>query len=136
MSGSHIDQGSDSRPFYALSQVFEVAPNNFPTGAPTVTGTPRVGEILTADTSGIQDLDGLTTPDWTYQWTRVDGDDDTNIGTDSTTYTLTDDDANKTVKVKVTFTDDIEIIEGPLASEPTATIVPADVLVRNTSPDV
>ena len=133
LSGSHIDQGSDSRPFYALSQVFEVAPNNFPTGAPTVTGTPRVGEILTADTSGIQDLDGLTTPDWTYQWTRVDGDDDTNIGTDSTTYSLTDDDANKTVKVKVTFTDDIEIIEGPLASEPTATIVPADVLVRNTS---
>ena len=132
LSGSHIDPGSDSRPFYALSQVFEVAPNNFPTGAPTVTGTPRVGEILTADTSGIQDLDGLTTPDWTYQWVRVDGDSTTNVGTDSSTYTLVEADAEKQIRVDVTFTDDVSNAEGPLSSALTDTIAPSDLLVRNT----
>ena len=132
LSGSHIDQGSDSRPFYALSQVFEVPPNNFPTGAPTVTGTPRVGEILTADTSGIQDLDGLTTPDWTYQWVRVDGDSTTNVGTDSSTYTLVEADAEKQIRVDVTFTDDVSNPEGPLSSALTDTIAPSDLLVRNT----
>ena len=40
-------------------------------GDPTISGTPMVGQTLTADTSGITDADGLTTPGWTYQWVRV-----------------------------------------------------------------
>ena len=36
------------------------AANNPATGAPVITGTPQVGEPLTADTSGIADADGLT----------------------------------------------------------------------------
>ena len=34
--------------------------NSPATGAPTISGTPQVGETLTADTSGIADADGLT----------------------------------------------------------------------------
>ena len=102
------------------------------TGAPTITGLPRVGEELAADTLAIMDADGITPSNFTYQWVRVDGMTDTNIGTDSSTYTLTDDDEGKQVRVDVTFTDDLSNHEGPLSSEATATVVPADVLVRNT----
>ena len=110
--------------------------NNLATGAPTITGTPRVGEELTADTSAIADDDGITTPDFTYQWVRVDGGDETDIGTDASTHILTDDDANQRIRVKVSFTDDGGVAEGPLSSEATAVVVPADVLVRNTGQTV
>ena len=106
--------------------------NNPATGAPTITGTPRVGEELTADTSAIMDADGITPSNFTYQWVRVVGGSTTNIGTDSSTYTLTDDDAEKRIRVDVTFNDDLTNAEGPLSSALSDTIVPADVLVRNT----
>ena len=108
------------------------AANNPATGAPSITGTPRVGEELTADTSAIMDADGITPSNFTYQWVRVGGGSETNIGTDSSTYTLTDDDAERRIRVDVTFTDDLTNAEGPLSSALSDTIVPADVLVRNT----
>ena len=44
-------------------------PANSPaTGAPAITGTARVGETLTADTSAISDSDGLTGASFSYQW--------------------------------------------------------------------
>ncbi len=110
--------------------------NNLATGAPTITGTPRVGEELTADTSAMADDDGITTPDFTYQWVRVDGGDETDIGTDASTHILTDDDGDQKIKVEVSFTDDGGVAEGPLSSEATAVVVPADVLVRNTGQTV
>ena len=38
------------------------------TGAPTISGALRVGETLTAGTSGIEDEDGLTGISFGYQW--------------------------------------------------------------------
>ena len=77
------------------------------TGVPTISGTAQVGETLTADTSGIADVDGLTNVSYAYQWIRTDGGTDADIAdaTDST-YTLTGDDQGKTIKLKVTFNDD------------------------------
>ena len=79
---------------------------NAPTGQPTVSGTERVGHVLTAATSGIADQDGLSSPGWTYQWVRVEeGSTNTNItGATSASYTLSAADAGK--KVRVSFTDD------------------------------
>ena len=72
-------------------------------GAPVITGTVQVGETLTANTSGITDEDGLTNVSYGYQWLA----DDTNIdGATDSSYTLADAEENKTIKVKVTFTDD------------------------------
>ena len=77
--------------------------NSQATGAPTITGTARVGETLTADTSGIADEDGLSTVSYSYQWMA----DDTNIqGATDATYTLAEDDEGKTITVEVSFTDD------------------------------
>ena len=84
-------------------------PNSPATGAPTISGTTQVGEALTADTSGIGDADGLTNVSYSHQWIRNDGSSDTSI-TDATdsTYTLVDADEGKTIKVRVSFTDDAD----------------------------
>ena len=72
-------------------------------GAPTITGTPRAGETLTAGTSGITDANGLTNVSWQYQW-LVDGAD---IGSATgSTYTVATSDVGKRISVRVTFTDD------------------------------
>ena len=77
------------------------------TGAPTISGTAQVGETLTASTSGISDADGLTNATFSYQWVSNDGSSDTDIsGATSSTYTLVAADEGKTIKVKVSFTDD------------------------------
>ena len=100
-------------------------PANTPaTGEPTIIGTAQVGETLTADTSQIADADGTADPAFTYQWTANDGGDDADIaGATGAAYTLVDDDEGKTVKVRVSFTDDAGHAES-LTSEPTAVVTP------------
>ena len=103
------------------------APVNSPaSGAPTISGTAQVGQTLTASTSGIADADGLTNATFSYQWTASDGTTDTDItGATAATYTLLAADEGKTVKVRVTFTDDggngeslTSVSTGPVAPPP------------------
>ena len=62
-----------------------------------------MGETLTADTSGIADADGLDAAAYSYQWLA----DDTEVaGATGSTYTLVEADEGKTLKVRVSFTDD------------------------------
>ena len=97
-------------------------PNIPATGAPTITGTAEVGQTLTASTTGIADADGLTSPTYTYQWIRVDGTDEADIASaNSSTYILVDADLGKTLKVRVTFDDDLGHTE-TLTSAATATV--------------
>ncbi len=81
--------------------------NQAPTGLPIIVGAVYIGQTLSANTSGISDANGLTGVTYAYQWLRNDGSSDSNIS-DATgqTYTLTDDDNGKTIKVKASFTDD------------------------------
>ena len=73
------------------------------TGAPTINGTARVGESLTASTSDIADADGLANASFTYQWLA----DDVDIsGATGSSYTVVTADAGKVIKVTVSFTDD------------------------------
>ena len=78
-------------------------PNNAPVGAPIIRGTGRVGETLTADTSGITDANGLTNATFAYQW--LSGDRDIGGATGSS-YTLGYADEGKSIRVRVSFTDD------------------------------
>ena len=81
--------------------------NTPPTGLPTISGTARVGETLTASETGIDDADGLTGVAFAWQWVSNDGTADTDIaGATATSYTLAAADAGRTIKVRVTFTDD------------------------------
>ena len=89
---------------YALTVTVQNSPA---TGAPTISGTAQVGETLRADTTGIADPDGLENASFGYQWLADDGTTDTEI-TDATaqTYTPSDADAGKSIKVRVSFIDD------------------------------
>ena len=103
--------------------------NNSATGAPTITGTPQVDQTLTANTSSIDDGDGLDSVSYSYQWIRSDNGADTNMaGETGSTYTLVLADLGKTIKVQVSFTDDADNDE-TLTSEATvavaATVPPA-----------
>ena len=101
-------------------------------GTPAVTAPNvfRVPAVLGVDLSGITDTDGTTgiADNATYKWQRFAADgttlDTDSIGTGST-YTLTDADATKTLKVVVSFTDDGGTSEGPLTSAATAAITAA-----------
>ena len=97
-------------------------PNSTPTGLPTIRGTVQVGETLTADTSDISDEDGLTSVSYGYQWVRSDsGTDGDIVGQTASTYILVTADQSKTIRVKVSFTDDADN-EETLTSVPTATV--------------
>ena len=111
--------------------------NATPTGAPTISGTERVGETLTASSSDIADPDGLTGATFTWQWIANDGTADAGIA-DATerTYTLTAAEVGKTIKVRATFTDDGGSQE-TLVSEPTAAVaaaLPVVSIAAGTSP--
>ena len=102
------DAGYEETLTSAATEAVMAADLNAPaTGAPTISGTAQVGETLTADTSGIADSDGLDNVSYSYQWVVNDGTTDTDIsGETDAAYTLVADDKGKTIKVKVTFTDD------------------------------
>ena len=80
---------------------------------------------LAAAVSDVSDDDGLTRAAYSYQWMRVDGATETNIGTGSPTYTLVAEDLGKRIKVRVAFVDDRGNYE-TLTSEATEAIKAAD----------
>ena len=93
------------------------------TGLPAITGTAQVGETLTASVTDIADPDGLTRVTFAYQWVSNDGSSDTDIqGETKSTYTLVASDEGKTIKVRVSFTDDSGTTE-TLTSTATAEVV-------------
>ena len=53
--------------------------NSAATGAPTISGTPRILETLRADDTGIADENGLERVKFHYQWTSSDGVDESDI---------------------------------------------------------
>ena len=74
---------------------------------PAISGTVQAGETLTADTSGITDEDGLDDAVFSHQSIASDGSAGSDIqDATGSTYTLAVGDEGKTIKVKVTFTDD------------------------------
>ena len=79
------------------------APNTPAAGAPTIGGTPQVGEELTASASEVSDADGLDDASFAYQSIRTDTDIE---GATGSTYTVADADEGETLKVRVGFTDD------------------------------
>ena len=106
--------------------------NSVPTGLPAVEGTARVGETLTASADEIEDADGLTGAEFSWQWLYVEanaGDESSETAIEGATepsYALTEADAGKAVKVRVTFTDGLGTEESVTseATESVAAVVP------------
>ena len=101
------DGGNQETRTSAVTVAVAAVPNSAATGEPTISGTAQVGQMLTASTSDISDSDGLINATFTYQWIANDGTEDTDIqDATGSTYTLAAADEGKTIKVRVSFTDD------------------------------
>ena len=121
-TGGFLDDTMESRAvLISVNGTVGGTTNTQATGAPTITGTAQVGQTLTAVTTGIVDANGLTSPTYTYQWIRVNGSEADIAGENSSTYTLGAADLGKTIKVKVSFDDDLGNTE-TLTSDATATV--------------
>ena len=96
------DAGHEETLTSAATDAVEARPNRPATGALTITGTARVGELLTADVSSIGDADGLDRAAFAYQWQA----DSTDLpGATGSSYTLAASDEGKAMSVTVSFTD-------------------------------
>ena len=100
-----VSDGKDESAAASTMTINVTGFNDLPSGKPTISGTAAVGQALTASTSGISDVDGLSGVTYGYQWIRVDGGDSDISGETSSTYTLQPADDDKKVKVKVSFRD-------------------------------
>ena len=122
-SGAICTQGEPQRRLTTTVSAMVAGPDgaaNAPaTGAPAITGRLRVGEILSALTSGIADEDGLEEAEFAHQWLRGDAD---IAGATGYRYTLADSDEGKVIRVRVTFTDDAGN-EETLTSAPTELVL-------------
>ncbi len=114
------DAGNEETLVSAATEPVAARPNRPATGAPTISGTVRVGETLTASTEDIEDPDGLSGAVFAHQWLS-DGADIS--GATDARYTLTDEDEGAAIRVRVTFTDDAGNDE-TLVSAPTEPVAP------------
>ena len=117
----------------------EVA-NNPATGLPSISGTPQVEQTLTADTSNIDDEDGLDDVAYSYQWLSA----GTAIsGATGSTYTLTANEQGDTIQVRVDFEDDAansetltSVATDPVAAAKQANTAPTGLPTINGTPQV
>ena len=117
-SGSDYRASNDNQADWSLYTTRELAlslpANNDATGTPDITGRALPGQTLTAGTGNVADADGLpqNASDFAWQWIRIADETDTSIqDATSSTYTLTDDDVGKQVKVVMSFTDSLSGVE-------------------------
>ena len=114
----------------ATRTIAVVGTNDSPVGVPTITGLVREDQTLTANTSAINDPDGLNA--FSYQWMR----NGSNItGATAANYTTGDADVGSTLSVRVSYIDDQGTAES-LTSAVTASVqnvndVPGGSLVIN-----
>ena len=116
----------------------EAQTNQSATGLPRVLASAEGAPYLVADTSRIADGNGIPfTPSngegstieftYSYQWIRVDGMNETNVGDGSVRYLLADADTGNLIKVEVSFTDDDSFSEA-LTSLPFGPVLEPDPL--------
>ena len=118
-----VEAKEDGRNDYQLRYFTDAPPNAAATGTPTISGAAQVRETLSAGVSGIADDNGLSNASFDYQWVRsVDGTDTDITGATGSTFLLTYDELDHTVRVRVSFTDDAGYSE-TLASDATAAVV-------------
>ncbi|MGF6283190.1 peroxidase family protein [Pseudomonas silensiensis] len=115
--------------------------NDAPTAGPTVTGLAVQNQVLTANPASIIDIDGLSNPQFTYQWQANNGPGFVNIaGATGSTFALGQAQVGQAVRVVVSYVDDFGAAEsvssnvlGPVANvndAPTGVL-----LISDTTPD-
>ncbi|VVP39361.1 peroxidase family protein [Pseudomonas fluorescens] len=122
-------------------EIVDSSANNAPTAGPTVTGLLVQNQVLTADTSTIVDVDGLSNPQFTFQWQATNGVSFVDIaGATSNTFTLGQDQVGDQVRVVVSYVDDFGVAESVTSdpSDPVANVNDAPtgaLLISDTTPN-
>ncbi len=93
-------------------------------GTVRISGTPQVGQTLTASLSNVTDSDGLSNPGYTHEWIRLDSSNNNPSVGNGTTYMPTEDDVGYRLQVVVTFFDD-QSNQETLTSSPTSLVTAA-----------
>ncbi len=114
---SYVDGWSTTETLTSAPTAAVANVNDVPTGTPVITGMPQEDQTLSADTSGIGDIDGLGA--FSYQWTRSGVD---IAGATASTYLLVDADVQTQIRVRVSYVDGRGTTE-TLTSAPTAPVV-------------
>jgi Ca2+-binding RTX toxin-like protein len=123
-------------------EIVDSTPNSLPSIVPTVTGLATQNQVLTANPATIVDADGLSNPQFTFQWQVNSPAGFVNIvGATNSTLALAQAQVGQTVRVVVGYTDDFGVIEsvasdvrGPVANvndAPTGVL-----LISDTTPDL
>ena len=121
------DEGGEETLTSAATVAVTASPNHPAIGWLKLLGMAEVGQSLRVIglSSGygltIDDANGLTNATFNYQWIRNDGTTDVDIpNATGESYTLTDDDEGKTIKVRMSFIDDAGNEETLTSTETTA----------------
>ena len=127
IAGNALGNSEPSAEATSGSQLDAQQPPNRPvTGTPTLSGTVRVGEFLTAHTSDIADEDGLSNVSFSYGWVIDPPPDPYNVLRNlysKSSYLVPPDAAGRTIWTAVGFRDDRGTFES-VVSAPTAVVAP------------
>ena len=115
-SGAWQQKDGSSEAIRITVNGYETPANQDATGQPIIYPSAEGAPILFAEAADIRDGNGLPLTSgsevrgviefvYSYQWIRVDGVTETNIGVDSPRYRLVDADSGKLIKVQVSFRD-------------------------------
>ncbi|WP_442962693.1 peroxidase family protein [Pseudomonas sp. Leaf48] len=117
-------------------EIVDSSANNAPTAGPTVNGALVLNQVLTADTSSIIDIDGLSNPQFTFQWQATNGVIFVNIpGATASTFTLGLAQVGNQVRVVVSYVDDFGVAES-IASDPSDLVAVGEVFVGTAGADI
>ncbi|EJM69688.1 peroxidase family protein, partial [Pseudomonas sp. GM55] len=117
-------------------EIVDSSGNNLPTAGPTILGLAFPNQVLTADTSSIIDVDGLSNALFTFQWQETNGVSFVDIaGATASTFTLGQAQVGDQVRVVVSYVDDFGVAES-IASDATATVAAGDVFVGTAGVDI
>lgn len=94
------------------------AVNDAPTGTVSITGTPFVGQTLTAQNT-LADIDGLGALSYQWQSNGVDI-----VGATASTYAVVNGDLGTAIRVGISYTDGDATLEGPIFSAPRSIVPP------------
>ncbi|WP_341798259.1 MULTISPECIES: peroxidase family protein [unclassified Pseudomonas] len=123
-------------------EIVDSSANSAPSAGPTVTGLLVQNQTLTANPATIVDADGLSNPQFTFQWQSNRGVGWVNIvGAISSTFVLTQEQVGQNMRVVVSYVDDFGVQES-IASDildPVANVNDAPtgaLLISDTTPDI